>query len=121
MTSAFTRPLTIEEAAEDEAIDKLEAKMKGKGHAASSRCPFCRNRAKVESTDHPIGESYVTEFHYIDCGLCGIIVDCRTCYRYYLHEPERHPCLELVDLSKACACPKSSGTTAPVETDDPLL
>lgn len=120
MTSAFTRPLSEEEAAEDAAVDRLEAKMKGKGHHPSSRCPFCRNRAVVESTDHPWGEGYVTEFHYIDCGLCGIIVDCVTCNRYRLHEPEKHPCLELLDKNTMCRCPPSSGTTPPEEKADPL-
>lgn len=115
------RPLTPEEAEEDDLIERLEAKMQRR--TPCTRCPLCRRRAVVAETQHPYGEGYVTEFHNIDCELCDVVLDCRECYRYYLYDPERHPCPELLSTTSMCKCPwdrRSPGTRDPVPSLDDL-
>lgn len=91
-------------------IRELECKMKGV--KPPSRCPLCWDEVHVVSQDHPYGEGYVTELLHMECPTCGILYDCRECYRYILHEPEKHPCPDKIIDSQRCTCPAHGASTS---------
>lgn len=102
---------------DDVRIRMLECKMRGEKPPA--RCPLCWSEVHIESQDHAYGESYVTEILHMDCPVCGILYDCRRCYRYILHEPEKHPCPDKLLENQKCRCPPedvSSSSTDLVAT-----
>lgn len=92
----------------------LEAKMKGK--KPPSRCPLCLSECLVVSQDHPFGEGYVTEFLHMECPVCDVLYDCRQCYGYILHQPEKHPCREKLLEHRLCKCPPESTSSTSPET-----
>ena len=105
---------------EDVRVRMLECRMRGE--KPPSRCPLCWDEVHIESQDHPYGESYVTEFLHMCCPTCGILYDCRECYRYILHEPEKHPCPDKLLKNQMCNCPPadaSSSSTDPSNAPPP--
>ncbi len=99
---------------DDVRIRMLECKMRGE--KPPTRCPLCWDEAAVESNEVPYGETYVTEFRHIECPTCGIVLECQDCYRYTLHEPEKHPCPDKLLENQKCRCPppdESSSSTDP--------
>lgn len=105
---------------DDVRVGIIEAKMKGQ--KPPSRCPLCWDEVVVEKQEHPYGESYVTELLHMDCHTCGIVYDCRRCYRYIIHEPEKHPCIDKVLENQLCRCPPDNESSSSTDPDpEPTL